>query len=109
MQLSISTTVSVFTIAYLDEFFDWIKKNKLPEPYLGRLEYPYYYQVNVLPNNIREKIKNKLEVSKHNSLIKIANWLSEDNSIHWNKFLEVTKLHDQYRKENAQEIFHRIF
>ena len=109
MQLSISTTVSVFTIAYLEEFFDWIKKNKLPEPYLGRLEYPYYYQVNVLPNNVREKIKNKLEISRYDSLIKIANWLSEDNSVHWNKFLEITKLHDRYRKENAQEIFDRIF
>ena len=109
MQISISTTVSVFTIAYLEEFFDWIKENKLPEPYLGRLEHPYYYQVGVLPTEQRQKFKNKLQNSNYESLKKISNWLNDDKSEHWNTFLKYTKIHDKYRKENFQQTFPEIY
>lgn len=109
VQLSISTTVSVFTVFYLDEFFDFITENKLPTPWLGRLQDPYYYRVNVLPDKIRELAQQKLFNSSYSDLQKIAIWLDDDESEHWEKFLEITNMQDRYRKESFSDTFSELF
>jgi MoaA/NifB/PqqE/SkfB family radical SAM enzyme len=109
LQLSISTTVSVFTVYYLEEFFDWLCENQLPIPWLGKLHSPYYYRAEILPNYIKDKTIKKLQNSKYHDIQKISTWLETDESKHWNKFLEITSKHDIYRKENIQEIFPELF
>lgn len=103
-QLSISTTVSVFTINYLDEFFTYIQSLGLPKPWLGRLHTPIYYQVNVLPDEARNEIKNKLLNSQHNDLRAIASWL-DGNNLQWKRFVEMVHKHDKYRNEKFVDIF----
>lgn len=105
LQLSISTTVSAFTIFYLEEFFDFMYANNIPKPWLGRLQHPYYYRASVLPDNVKYHIRKKLESSKHEDLVKISTWLDDDESEHWDAFLKYTKIHDEYRKENFQQTF----
>ena len=105
LQLSISTTVSAFTIFYLEEFFDFMYANNIPKPWLGRLQRPYYYRVGVLPDNVKYHVRKKLENSKHEDLVKISSWLNDDESEHWDTFLKYAKIHDRYRKENFQRTF----
>lgn len=105
LQLSISTTVSVFTIYYLEDFFDHILSLGLPKPWLGRLQFPSYYKVGVLPDNAKKKIANKLVNSNHEDLQKISSWLDDDDQQHWDTFLRMIDLHDCYRNESFANTF----
>lgn len=105
LQLSISTTVSVFTIFYLEEFFDFMHANLIPKPWLGRLQRPYYYRVSVFPDDVKYHVRKKLANSKHEDLVKIISWLDDNDSEHWDVFLKYVKIHDEYRKENFQKTF----
>lgn len=109
LQLSISTTVSVFTIFYLEEFFDFMYANRIPKPWLGRLQRPYYYRVGVFPDNVKQQVRKKLEGSKYEDLRKISSWLDDNESEHWDTFLKYAKIHDEYRKENFQQTFPEIY
>ena len=62
-QLSISCTVSIFTIVYLDEIFEYYLKNNLPKPWLGRLHSPTHYQCSVLPLVSKQKLQQKYQNS----------------------------------------------
>lgn len=108
LQLSISTTVSAFTIFYLEEFFDFMYANDIPNPWLGRLQRPYYYRASVLPDNFKQEVRKKLENSKHDDLRKIVSWLDDNDSEHWKTFLNYVKIHDNYRKESFQNTFPEI-
>jgi len=109
MQLSISTTVSVFTIYYLDEFFDWVLRNNLPKPWLGKLYNPEYYRCNIFPQKFKNNIVEKLKNSNHEDLEKISSWLTDDESYRLEEFRKTVKLHDVYRKESFKEIFPEIY
>lgn len=108
-QLSISTTVSAFTVFYLDEIFDYFSKNYLPKPWLGRLSKPNYYRCSIFPVEYREVIKQKLLDSKHGDLKNISSWLDEDDSLLLEQFKYHTRLHDQYRNESFDKIFPEIY
>jgi len=109
MQLSISTTVSVFTIYYLEEFFDYIYKNNLPKPWLGRLNKPAYYKCSIFPSKSKKLISEKLLNSKYDDLRKISNWLLDDDTIQLENFKKQILIHDSYRKECFEEIFPEVF
>jgi len=109
MQLSISTTVSVFTIYYLDEMFTYFMDNKLPKPWLGKLSKPEYYRCSIFPSEHKEIIKNKLLSSSHEDLQNISQWLNDDDSVLLDKFRENIKLHDAYRKESFKQVFPEIY
>jgi MoaA/NifB/PqqE/SkfB family radical SAM enzyme len=109
MQLSISTTVSVFTIYYLDEMFTYFMDNGLPKPWLGKLSKPEYYRCSIFPTHAREIIKNKLLNSKYEDLQKISQWLDTDDTLFLDKFRENIKLHDSYRKESFKQVFPEIY
>lgn len=109
MQLSISTTVSVFTIYYLDEMFTYFAENNLPKPWLGKLSKPEYYRCSIFPSEYKEIIKNKLLSSSHEDLQNISQWLSDDDSALLDNFRDNIKLHDAYRKESFEQIFPEIY
>jgi MoaA/NifB/PqqE/SkfB family radical SAM enzyme len=107
LQLSISTTVSAYTIAYLDEFFDEISKLGLPEPWLGRLHTPQHYRIGSLPHDARQAIKEKLAGSANQTLQNASAWLDDDDG-DWAEFVRLTKQHDQYRHADFAEIFPKL-
>jgi len=109
MQLSISTTVSVFTIYYLDEIFDYFKNNKLPKPWLGKLSKPEYFRCSIFPTQHRQTIKLKLSNSEHEDLKNISQWLNDDDSALLEKFRETIAVHDKYRKESFEKTFSEIY
>jgi MoaA/NifB/PqqE/SkfB family radical SAM enzyme len=108
IQFSISTTVSVFTINYLDEFFDYLYKNNLPKPYFGRLVNPAYYRCSIFPESNRDKIFDKIKNSKHKDIQSISQWVLLDDSKHLPEFRNRIELHDNYRNESFAEVFPEI-
>ena len=108
MQFSISTTVSVFTIYYLKEFFDWAVNNGLPKPWLGKLFNPEYYRCSIFPKEYKNIIREKLNNSGHSDLISISSWLDQDDSHLLETFRTTTAMHDKYRKESFSTTFPEI-
>lgn len=104
-QLSIACVVSIFTINYLNDIFNYYDKNKLPKPWLGRLYNPDYYQCSVLPAVTRQKIMQRLENSTHQDVRNVSTWLLEDHSHLYPKFLQITQRHDEYRNEKFEDVF----
>lgn len=107
-QISISTTVSAFTIYYLDEFFDVMKKLGVPKPWLGRLHNPPYYRPSIFPIKVKQKIEEKLLQSKHNDVKNTASWLIPDDTQYWQEFLSYIQRHDAYRKQKFFEVFPEV-
>lgn len=105
MKFSISTTVSAFTIYYLDEFFTTIAKMKLPKPWLGRLHYPEYYRPSIFPLDIKKQLEEKLLQSRFKDVKSTASWLNADDSQHWEKFLKMIDMYDKYRNQKFVNIF----
>lgn len=104
-QLSISTTVSVFTVYYLDEFMTEMFKMQMPRPWLGRLHSPIYYRPSIFKKDAKVKIIEKLLSSKHQSVNACVSWLENDDSDKWDQFLKIVNAQDQYRKEKFVETF----
>ena len=104
LQLSISTTVSAYTVAYLDEFFGEIARLGLPEPWLGRLHSPQHYRIGSLPADARRVIKEKLASSTNQTIQNASAWLDDDDG-DWPEFVRLTKQHDRYRHADFTEIF----
>lgn len=102
LQLSISHTVSVFNIFYLPEFFVWCLKEKLPEPYIGMVESPLHYNIQVLPEEIKYKIKSKLTMSKFNGVV---NFLMSKNVAGFDLTKDWIKTVDQQRTQEFGTVF----
>lgn len=80
LYLSISHTVSVFNIFNIQDFFIWCLKEKLPEPYIGMVNYPAHYSIKNLPIGLKEKIKGKITSKKFDSVIKYMDQDSDSSS-----------------------------
>ena len=104
-QLSIACTVSIFTINYLDEIFDYYSQNKLPMPWLGRLHNPDQYRCSVFPTVARCSLQQKLENSKWQDVRSVSNWLNDNHSHLLPKFKTITAMHDKYRNEKFEDVF----
>lgn len=102
IKLAISHTVSVFNIFYLPEFFMWCVKEKLPEPYLGMVEFPPYYNVQVLPGMVKDKIKSKLAISKFNNVV---NFLTAKNTDGFSETQKWIRTLDVQRAQNFNQVF----
>jgi len=105
-QLSISHTLSVFTIFYLPEFVNWCVNEGLPDPWIGRLNTPVFYQPGIFPDYAKEIIKNKLD--SHPSVI-VNQWADEvflhDTQQYINDFYKWTNIVDAYRNQNFNRTF----
>jgi len=104
-EIAISTTVSVFTIYYLDTFLYEMLKLGMPTPWFGRLHYPIYYRPSVFMPQEKEIIKEKLLTSNNETIKTCVNWLQDDDSNYWEEFLKNIKIHDSYRKQNFVDTF----
>jgi radical SAM protein with 4Fe4S-binding SPASM domain len=78
ISLSISFTLSAFTVFYAEDFCKWCIKNGLPLPWIGRLDFPDYYRIGVLPKDKRQLLIDRYEKSKISQIRSIADLLKSD-------------------------------
>ncbi len=64
LQISISHSISIFTIWDLDNFILWCRKENLPDPYLGIVSSPKYYSIMNLPRDIKTEISTRLNLKE---------------------------------------------
>ena len=104
-KLSISHSISVFTILYADQFFKWCIREGLPAPWMGLVSTPEYYNPAVLPKEVKEKLSTILDQSTIKEVRKLKYYLQYDNSQYFNQFLSVTRQLDTIRNQNFQTTF----
>jgi len=69
LRLSVSHTVSSYSIYYLTEFFDWCEQVGLPRPWCGVVNTPKHMRPQVFPQAIKNKIIKHLNSSRHKMYI----------------------------------------
>lgn len=106
-QMSISHTVSIFTVNDLPDFMDWCDVRGLPEPYLGLLSRPDYYSITVLPVEAKHAIEKKFRAHRMSHKLEPilkAMWAKDDSHL-----LDLTakyvKINDTQRKQSFVETF----
>ena len=110
-QISIAHTVSVFTIYYLDEFYNWCLTENLPEPWLGSLHQPMHYRPGIFPPKGKEKVCEKLLSSSHPEVRDWVKFIQDDTSSlnHLPYFKKWVSQVDEYRGESFQDTFPEIY
>jgi MoaA/NifB/PqqE/SkfB family radical SAM enzyme len=110
LQISLSHSVSIFTVYYLPEFLIWCKKYNLPEPWLGLVSHPSYYDITVLPTEAKQTINKKFDKFSMPQLesIKRAMW-AKDNSNELDKFIKHVKILDIQRNQNFPDVFNELY
>lgn len=109
LKLNISSTVSAFSVAYLDELLDWAVANEFHHPYLGLVYNPRYMRPTVWPQKAKEFILERLTQSKHNVEPFILLMKNEDDSENFDFFKHMVPRHDQYRKLSFKKTFPEMF
>ena len=103
LQLSVSHSVSIFTVYYLPEFLKWCLQNKLGKPYLGLLSDPTMYNIKCLPSAIKDKISEKISRFKFENVVSYM--YDEDLSEQFIESLKFIKLLDKQRNESVRLVF----
>lgn len=103
LQLSISHTVSIFTVYYLPEFLKWCLQNKLGKPYLGLVSDPTMYNIKCLPTDIKDKISEKISRFKFENVVSYM--YEEDLSEQFTESLKFIELLDKQRNESFDSTF----
>ena len=106
IQLSISHTVSIFTVYYLPEFLSWCDREGLPIPYLGLLSDPIHYSIKTLPKNISNLIAERLS---HPLLEGVRKDLSNTTPIEFDNFVKYVTIIDRDRKQNFEDTFPELY
>tara|TARA_E500000178_G_scaffold316212_1_gene335754 strand:- start:662 stop:1792 length:1131 start_codon:yes stop_codon:yes gene_type:complete len=105
IRLSLSFTVSAFTILYAERFVRWCVKEKLPMPWMGVVDTPYHYRPSVLPNEAKIKINDILQTSNIKRVKKLGEILFLDDKSHYQTFVDKVQQFDQIRKQSFQNTF----
>ena len=105
IKLSISFTVSAFTIYYANEFYKWCMDEDLPSPWMGRLNRPVYYRAGVFGKKINDKIRKKLSRSKFFEVRKLSSFVKDDDYQYNKEFLQLINKFDFERNQKFQETF----
>lgn len=110
LKLSISTTVSAYNIAYLDELLSWAKQEGFDNPYLGRVHNPTHLRPTVWKQKAKQYIIDRLSNSNHITLEPFINlMMNEDDSRLFDDFRYRLLRHDQYRSLNFKDTFPEMF
>jgi MoaA/NifB/PqqE/SkfB family radical SAM enzyme len=106
LMLSVSHTVSAYSIYYLDEFFAWCYNIGLPRPWLGRVHNPAHMRPEVWPYEAKQKILTKLSESKDPD---VGVWrdlvAARDESQYFDQFRSAVRQHDAYRGTDFDHTF----
>lgn len=119
VKLNSSSVISSFNVNTIPEFLDYLFDNNLFDrdtysPSFYNIINPSFYSFNILPDNLKVKIVEKLQnsIMKYNrhirkEIISVINNLSNSNysqELH-NQFLKTTKHYDSIRKQNFLKTF----
>ena len=108
IQLSISHTVSIFTVMYLPKFLNWCRNEGLPDPYIGLVTSPEYYSINTIPENTAKFIAN-LPAFQQEQLLSIKIKLLEKYNNCFDKFVEYVKILDKHRQQDFASTFPELY
>lgn len=108
IQLSISHSVSIFTVYYLPEFLEWCQDNNLPTPYLGLISRPDYFNITVLPTAAKQAIEEKLQGNPALESVITAMWARDDSNLLDNT-IKYVKILDKQRKEDFPSVFPELY
>ena len=118
MEIRIYTTVGVLNVLYLKEFFDEIRKLGL-KIVLNMVHYPHHYAITILPPNVKDIIKEKLEMIESSNMLhhtspsiqNIINFMygSEHSPDLLKMFFTKTNIHDEYRNESFAQTFPEMY
>jgi sulfatase maturation enzyme AslB (radical SAM superfamily) len=120
VDLQISTVISVFNIATLSDFLDYLfKKNLFKKdkffPSFYNIQHPNYYSTSVIPNDIKQSIISKLsnvnytpyidkQIKNAISYLENSNFSIEDNK----NFILETEKYDNIRNRKFADTFPEI-
>jgi MoaA/NifB/PqqE/SkfB family radical SAM enzyme len=111
IQISISHTVSIFTLYDLPYFIQWCDSKQLPRPYLGLLTNPGYYNITVLPVEAKNKIEDHF--NKFNMPDVLGPIIKAMRSNDTSSLLDVTakyvKILDTHRQQSFAKTFPETF
>jgi MoaA/NifB/PqqE/SkfB family radical SAM enzyme len=118
MEIRIYTTVGILNVFYLKEFFEEIKKLGV-KIVLNMVHYPHYYAITILPDEIKNIIKSKLESIDVEDMLhptspsiqNIINFMFGNNTnLDLLKvFFDKTYKHDKYRGDDFQKTFIELY
>jgi len=105
-RLSVSHTVSAYSVFYLDEFVNWCYTVGLPAPWLGRVHRPQHMRPSVWAGPARAKIIRQLESSEY---LAVRRWagliINTDDTDQFETFKQRLHEHDQYRNLDFRKTF----
>jgi radical SAM protein with 4Fe4S-binding SPASM domain len=108
IRLSVSFTVSAFTVFYADDFYQWCLDEGLPVPWMGRLNRPEYYRCGVHPDDIQKKIIEKLSQSKFVEVRSLSKFLDKKDQQYYSDFIKHIHKWDSVRNQNFNKTFPEI-
>ena len=110
IKISISHTVSVFTIFDLPEFIQWCEDNGLEKPYLGLLTKPLHYSITILPEECKKYIEHKFYSYGNKELLPVINAMrAQDNSNQLDNFIKYVKILDRQRNQTFDSVFPELY
>jgi MoaA/NifB/PqqE/SkfB family radical SAM enzyme len=105
LQISVSHSVSIFTVYYLPEFVKWCLQNKLGKPYLGLVTDPSMYSIRSLPTNVKDQISEKISRFKFENIVLYMYREDISNQLNY----QFIKLLDQQRGESFEKTFPEFY
>lgn len=108
VDIHINHTISFHNVFYLDKFYIWYLKEKLPTPTLNMVHEPAEFNIQNIPLAVKHKIKNKL--SKYKIFHPVLDFMFQAEPTLpieqiWNKIATV----DQLRKQDFAELFSEYY
>jgi len=104
IQISISHTVSIFTVYYLPEFVKWCLQKGLGKPYLGLVSNPSMYDIRCLPGLVKDNVSEKLRRFKFLEIVLYMYSENFSNEIYTQAQTYIDLL-DQQRGQSFSETF----
>jgi MoaA/NifB/PqqE/SkfB family radical SAM enzyme len=120
VKMNIYVTVSLYNIFYIDELIKFNAENlKLPLRF-NLLHFPDKMSIKNLPLDIKNIIKNKIDIipDEHRQYIDnlfgidaVVNFMmsTEKSDEDYNEFIKTTRLHDDYRSQSFEETFNEYW
>lgn len=108
--LGIFQTISVFNILDLDELTKYVEHYIDMPIHYNMVFTPKHISPKVLPKRVKEFITNKY---KHHPeyIQRTLNFMNGEDydEKYWNRFIQITKFGDAYRKENFPKVFPQLY
>lgn len=104
LTISISCTIQMYNILYLDQLLSWIRSNHL-DVYFNILNHPECLNIRVLPKDLKVKAEDKLSVFKKDFPVEdIINYMNKEDwtQTYLKEFFNYTSFLDQSRKQKMK-------